>query len=259
MPQPPATPDPKPGDDGSYECDLCHQKVRIGGGGAKNFVQHRGSPACLKAAKQNKTQANQAGNKTKTLLLFFSKVTHSPRTVVTPTSGPICTTSLLTDDNRSSVARTHTLPQSRLRLPSPTLSHQSSIQGSLSAEREGYRQPDAYALALLAKLDRAVQELPIDVPEAEAHDEIACVLSVGDPDDPSEAWECLYPVLNRLLGFGSSLEDIAQHVRRGLSCFVSDWSCFASVSYGLPLGPSSSILSYFPHACCLNVVMWCVP
>jgi hypothetical protein len=31
-----------------------------------------------------------------------------------------------------------------------------------------------------------------------------------------------------------------------MSRFVSDWSCFASVPYGLPLGPSSFILSYFP-------------
>jgi hypothetical protein len=42
-----------------------------------------------------------------------------------------------------------------------------------------------------------------------------------------------------------------------VSRFVSDWSCFASVSYGLPLGPSLFILSYSPHACCLVAVMWC--
>jgi hypothetical protein len=40
-----------------------------------------------------------------------------------------------------------------------------------------------------------------------------------------------------------------------VSRFVSDWSCFASISYGLSLGLSSFILSYFPHACCLAVVM----
>jgi hypothetical protein len=70
-------------------------------------------------------------------------------------------------------------------------------------------------LTLLARLNHAAQELPIQVPEAEANDEIACILSVGDPDDPSEAWEYLDPVLNRLLGYGSSLEDIARHVWRG--------------------------------------------
>jgi hypothetical protein len=31
-----------------------------------------------------------------------------------------------------------------------------------------------------------------------------------------------------------------------MSRFVSDWSCSTSVSYGLPLGPSLFILSYFP-------------
>jgi hypothetical protein len=40
-----------------------------------------------------------------------------------------------------------------------------------------------------------------------------------------------------------------------VSRFVSDWLCFASVSYGLSLGPSSFILSYFPHARCLIAVM----
>ena len=84
---------------------------------------------------------------------------------------------------------------------------------SADTERDGC--PDAYALKLLAQLDCATQALPKHVPEAEAHDEIACVLSVGDPDDPSEAWEYLDPALNRLLGYGSSVEDVAQRVRRG--------------------------------------------
>ncbi|KAN0137689.1 hypothetical protein V8E53_004514 [Lactarius tabidus] len=67
------------------------------------------------------------------------------------------------------------------------------------------------------ELDWAAQELPIEVPEVDANDEIACILSVGEPDDPSEAWEYLDPVLNRLLGYGSSLEDIARCVRYGIT------------------------------------------
>jgi hypothetical protein len=146
----------------------------------------------------------------KTLTSFFLKVTHNPKTAVTPTGGSRRTTSVLAED-RPSAAHTPNLPQSSL--PAPTHSHQPSIQGSVSAETEGYGHPDAYALTLLARLDCAAQELPKNVPKAEAHDEIACVLSVGDPNDSSEAWEYLDPALNILLGYGSSLEDVAQCVR----------------------------------------------
>jgi hypothetical protein len=50
-----------------------------------------------------------------------------------------------------------------------------------------------------------------------------------------------------------------------MSCFVSDWSCFASISYGLSLGLSSSISRTSPtldvlcHVCVCHVsVMCCV-
>ena len=89
------------------------------------------------------------------------------------------------------------------------------MQCSLAAENEVHGPPDAYALALLARLDQAAHELPAHIPEAEPQDDMACVLSVGDPDDPSEAWEYLDPVLNNLLGYSSSVEDITRRVRRG--------------------------------------------
>ena len=89
------------------------------------------------------------------------------------------------------------------------------MQSSLSVETKTHGHPDAYALQLLARLDRAAHKLPTHIPEAEPHDDIACALSVGDPDDPSEAWEYLDPVLNNLLGYSSSVEDVARRVRRG--------------------------------------------
>ncbi|KAF8263204.1 hypothetical protein EI94DRAFT_1773013 [Lactarius quietus] len=55
----------------------------------------------------------------------------------------------------------------------------------------------------------------MDVSEAEVHDKIACVLSVEDPDDSSEAWEYLDPALNRLLRYGSTVEDVAQCMQHG--------------------------------------------
>ncbi|KAI9430615.1 hypothetical protein H4582DRAFT_2063629 [Lactarius indigo] len=111
-----------------------------------------------------------------------------------------------------SAARFPNPPQSPI--PSPSPSHQPTAQ-TLSVKTEGYGRPDTYDLTLLAWLDSAAQELPIRIPEAEAHNEIARISSVGDPDGPSEAWEYLDPVLNRLLGFGSGVEDAAWRVRRG--------------------------------------------
>jgi hypothetical protein len=75
--------------------------------------------------------------------------------------------------------------------------------------------PDAHALALLASIDRAAQDLPSIIPEAEEDEDMARVVLAGEPEDPSEAWEYLDPVLNRLLGYGVDVEEIAQRVRRG--------------------------------------------
>ena len=210
-----SSPDPQPNDDGSYQCDLCHQKVRVGDGGAKNFKQHRGSLACLKAATKNQSKTNQAGKNTKSITSFFSKVTPgSKKAKATP---PGRSTQIghhpLTGRTTDPAASTPNPPQ--LPLPSPAPLHQPVMQHLLSAETEARGPPDAYALVLLARLDRAAHELPADIPEAEPQDDIACVLSVGDPDDPSEAWEYLDPVLNNLLGYSSSVEDVARRVRHG--------------------------------------------
>jgi hypothetical protein len=67
-------PIPMPEEDGNYTCDLCHQSIRVGDGGNKNFFQHHGSPGCLRAAKKIASTAKQAA-KTVTITLFFSKAT----------------------------------------------------------------------------------------------------------------------------------------------------------------------------------------
>ena len=204
-------PDPKPNDDGSYQCDMCHQKVCIGDGGAKNFKQHQGLLACLRAATKNQSKSSQAGNNMKPITSFFSKVMPSSKKVIAPKDTPpgqsTQTTCPLTSKNTYPSARTPNPPQ--LPHPLPTLSHQPVMQHVWSAEMEICGQPDVYALTLLARLDRAAHEMPAYIPKAEPQDDIACVLSVGDPDDPSEAWEYLDPVLNNLLGYSSRVKGVA--------------------------------------------------
>jgi hypothetical protein len=190
---------------------------------------------CLKAKEKHKSQANQAGNKTKTLLSFFSKVTHSPKEAVATKGGSTHTNAKVLTKVRSLSAHTPTPTLPPNPLPLPLLSYLPCRLDSAETESYGCQHPDAYALALLARLDHAAQELPLHVPEAEANDEIACILSVEDPNDPSEAWEYLDPALNRLLGYGSSVEDIIQRMQRGplgvagLSCLI----CRFVVQYGI--------------------------
>jgi hypothetical protein len=205
-PIPLSSPDLIPNEDGSYQCDMCHQKVRVGDGGAKNFKQHWGSLVCLKTATKNRSHTNQAGNNMKTITSFFSKVTPSLKKAVALKGAP-------QSQSTQPACPTPNPPQPSLLLPTP--SHELTMQGSLSAGIKIHGHPDAYALVLLARLDCAAQELPKHIPEAEPHDNIACVLSVGSPDDPREAWEYLDPVLNNLLGYSSSVEDVARRVRRG--------------------------------------------
>jgi hypothetical protein len=136
-------PDPKINDDGSYKCDRCHQKVRVGSGGAKNFMQHQSLPTCLKAASKHQSQMNLAGIKMKTLTSFFPKVSCSPKTVPTSSSTP--STSVLTNRRSSEPAGpSPDIPHPPL--PSPTLSRPSSILRLQLARTECYRQPDTYML-----------------------------------------------------------------------------------------------------------------
>jgi hypothetical protein len=86
---------------------------------------------------------------------------------------------------------------------------------SANAVTSQLARPDAQALTLLNSITCAARELPSHIPEAEEDDDIARVVLAEGPEDTSEAWEHLDHVLNRLLGYGVDIEDIARCVRRG--------------------------------------------
>jgi hypothetical protein len=101
--------------------------------------------------------------------------------------------------------------------PTPGLPHEPLGEPSLEPRTSARPDagPDAHALVLLASINHAAQELPSLVPKAEECDAIARVVLAGRPEDPSEPWEHLDSELNRLLGYGLDIEEIAQRVRRG--------------------------------------------
>ncbi|TFY53533.1 hypothetical protein EVG20_g10072 [Dentipellis fragilis] len=69
---------------------------------------------------------------------------------------------------------------------------------------------------LLQRLCDAIDSLPSSIPEANDGDVLAA-FAYPPPEnlDPSEAWEMLDPVLNRLVGWGKTAASFSEHVRRG--------------------------------------------
>ena len=210
-----APPIPTPDENGDYTCDLCLMKVRVGCGGRKNFMQHRGSPACLKVSKkaESKSQARQTGSEVKTLHLYFMKTTWGANQVQNVKQNGV--TFKGASANASTASSTHvaqSTPSSLMTSGPDEPRDQQSLSANTATALSA--RPDAHALTLLNGITCAARELPSLVPEAEEDDDIARVVLAG-AEDTSEAWEHLDCVLNRLLGYGVDIEDIAQCVRRG--------------------------------------------
>lgn len=153
MPQPPSI--PAPNDNGDYTCDICHQKVHVGGGGPKNFMQHRSSPGCLRTAEKIKKsiQANQA--KAKTITSFFPKITSTVKSstpAMRPHPIPFASSPICLSNSQQ-----------------PGLATMQSVTAKASACS------DAHAMALLAQLDNAALHLLSHILEAAESDDIAWV------------------------------------------------------------------------------------
>ncbi|KAF8264280.1 hypothetical protein EI94DRAFT_1703360 [Lactarius quietus] len=188
-----------PDEDGFYTCDLCCMKIRVGCGGSKNFLQHRSSPACLRVAKKREKPKT---SQTNTIQSYFTKATYSGTSNQNNSQTKAQTKNA---QGQAQGARQGIVPKAtppHLPTPGPL------CQASLSVSAHPGPGPDAHALALLANITHAAQELPSLVPEADEDDDIAHVILAEGPEDPSEAWEHLDRGLNRFLGYGVDVEDI---------------------------------------------------
>ncbi|KAH8990553.1 hypothetical protein EDB92DRAFT_1864458 [Lactarius akahatsu] len=208
-------PIPTPDKDGIYTCNICRTKVRVGRGGHKNFMQHSGSPRCLRAAKKGelKSQKSQTRSRMRTLHSYFMK-TLTETTCDGPKDGPshvqdgkqnglgsedsseVALTSKTTSVHATFCTSATQLAQSS---PLPTSPHVSSLPtsgppheprvGSLPADgvtsKSAY--PDGHVLTPLNSITCSAQELPSHIPEAEEGDNIACVVLAGGPSSaPSD-------------------------------------------------------------------------
>ncbi|KAF8267318.1 hypothetical protein EI94DRAFT_1801802 [Lactarius quietus] len=199
-----------PDEDGFYTCDLCCMKIRVGCGGSKNFLQHRSSLVCLRVAKKREKPKT---SQTNTIQSYFTKATYSGTSNQNNSQTKAQTKNAqgqaqgTSKGARQGIAPKATPPH----LPTPDPLRQASP--SVSAHPGPG--PDAHALALLANITCAAQELSSLVPEADKDNDIAHVILAEGPEDPSKAWEHLDRGLNRFLRYSVDVEDIALQVRRG--------------------------------------------
>ena len=186
-----------PEDNGHYTCDICGQSIHVGDGGNKNFLQHCGLQGCLQAARKATVSKASTANTNK-ITSFFSKAKGGdPKPTVSMTGF---------------VARA---PFSPPLLPHSSLNplDQAGNKMAQSASNQQSAHPDVLAIALLDRLDLAIQDLPLHVPEAEDKDEMAQVVLGGGPNDPADTWEFLDCRLNGLLGYGVSVNKVARLMR----------------------------------------------
>ncbi|KAH9168605.1 hypothetical protein EDB89DRAFT_1909186 [Lactarius sanguifluus] len=228
------TPIPTPDEDGFYTCDICCMKVRVGDGGSKNFLQHRGSPGCLKAAKKSdsKLDSKPKASQTATQSGASSKKNQG----VTPSITPFI------------VPQAAPPPKSSLPAPGRACDPLDEPRTTRRASARPEQGADGPALALLANITCVAKELPLHIPEAEEHDDIACVILAEGPEDPSEAWEHLDRGLNQLLGYGVDIKAIEHRVRRGplgveaLTRYIHGFVVDYSISGGLLEGKLERLL-----------------
>ncbi|KAH9001812.1 hypothetical protein EDB86DRAFT_2827580 [Lactarius hatsudake] len=236
-------PTPTPDEDGVYTCNICHMRIWVGYGGWKNFLQHRGSPGCLKAAKKGDSKPKTS--QTNTINSYFVKATQSG-------------TSSKKNQAQNQVVPLvvpQAAPPPRSSLPVPGLLR--DPLGEPRTMRRASARPeqgaDGHTLALLANIAHVAQELPLQIPEAEEHDDIARVILAEGPEDPSEAWEHLDHGLNRLLGYGVDIEDIAHRVWcgplgiEGLTRYIHGFVVDYGITGGLLEGKLERLLKAIEH------------
>ncbi|KAN0131160.1 hypothetical protein V8E53_011052 [Lactarius tabidus] len=172
-----------PDKDGVYTCDKCQMKVWVSCGGSKNFMQHRGLLACLKASQKGplNPKASQTKTPLNTIHSYFTKATQGGTSQGTGNKQNRVRNKVIPE------ATPKTTPPAKIPLPVPGLPHEELGDTSTHTSQS----PDPHALTLLASIDRAAQELPSLIPEAEEDEPIMQVVLAGGPEEPSEAWSIL--------------------------------------------------------------------
>ena len=106
-----------------------------------------------------------------------------------------------------------------LSVPSPVIIHPSQLQAEKTKERQGC----VLGWEIIDRLRLAAQRIESKVPSAEEGDEILTYagranaeLHCAGVSNEDEIWEMINPGLDRLLGFGKTVDEIRSIIRGGL-------------------------------------------
>ncbi|KAI0054949.1 hypothetical protein BV25DRAFT_1816306, partial [Artomyces pyxidatus] len=179
--------------DSTRFCESCDKSVNIGFGGEANWQAHLKSERHVALAKQKPAQRNAS------LTQFFSRASSSlPRTA-----------------SSTSVSRLSDAP-SRLLIPTAA-STTPSLSIDTPTPSPVIPSLPQLSLGLIPRLRVAATRLPVDVPLATSQDVLARFsglphLEVEDDQDP---WEYADRALNAVIGYGATVSEIADLMRRG--------------------------------------------
>ena len=197
-------------DNAAYqECPDCQTSIHVGTGGTKNLDQHHGSSDCLK--QQSKKKHHQKLTAQQCMLAAFI----IPCTSTSPVSS-IYATKPPTPLKPSLVWG----PEPA----SPGMESVSIIHGtSQKISVQSASLPEIHSLPPLEQAHALTKLLPNSIPEA-IEDNLIWKLGAIQPqefaqqhctEDRLEDWEQIDPMLNRLLGYGASEDEIVARICQG--------------------------------------------
>jgi hypothetical protein len=191
-------------------CNICHTDVHVGFGGDKNFAQHEAS----KQHKTNQEKAKESTKQSKNLTSFFRKTMKphppSPRLPV-PLPLPPTTSVIDVDSQQSNVESSGSKGVINMTFEDSTISCNEISRSTVSNSH-----------SMLQQFRALVSNLPPSVPTACPTDVLAQfggdLLAMARPviDAGEDPWEVVIdPLLNRTIGYGKSVVQIAEIVKRG--------------------------------------------
>ena len=180
-------------------CDVCKTDVKIGTGGEANWKRHTESNAHVKRANELAAAAKRP------LSTFFGAASASSSreqlTAPRPSSNLSGNTALFS-------AHAEALPGAK---GNQEVINVDSLPGT------SHTAASTPTAGLLASISLVASRLPTAVPLATSTDVLAQFH--GDPaqqiEDGDDAWETIDRTLNRVIGYGQTMEDIAAIIRRG--------------------------------------------
>jgi len=171
--------------------------VKIGFGGEANWQAHLASTA--------HQQREKISSKNKSITSFFQKAVETPH----PQPG-------LSTSHLAALTLSARLPSMSHGL-GETSKNDSAFTMVIDDDENANTNPPAAPQTLLEKLRQVINNLPHSV-QLGASTDILARFS-GDPhselEEGDEAWEMVDRALNRVIGFGATIEEISRMIRRG--------------------------------------------